>query len=131
MAIIITLVITASRNKEELVAKDYYSQELKYQDKIDAINNEAALVKSIDHEVKSDLIVLALPPNLLKNELSGEIVFYCPSDSKKDLKIKMEFDTAGKQFIPTKLLQKGVYGMKLSWDGNGKKYFKEHVITIK
>jgi len=130
IGIIITLVIIAGRNKEELVAKDYYSQELRYQEKIDAINNESALKESIDYEVGEKSIAFNLPGSLKLGNFSGEIFFYCPADSKKDAEFKMSFDHLGKQFISKTTLQKGIYKMKLSWIHEGKNYFKEHIITI-
>jgi hypothetical protein len=80
VGIIITLVTISSQNKEELVAKDYYAQELLYQNKLNAINNEKQLDKSITHEVTDASIILTSPFEKSK----GTIQFFCPSDSKND-----------------------------------------------
>ncbi len=130
VTIIITLITICSRNKEELVAMDYYAQELKYQDKIDATNNEFALKESIDHQVNEKQIVLSVPLNWLSKGLNGEIFFYCPANSKKDVGIKMQFDSTGKQFILKTRLLKGTYKMRLSWISEKKNYYKENIITV-
>lgn len=130
VAIILTLVVIAGRNKEELVAPDYYAQELKYQERIDAANNADALTETIEHNVDEKQITLQIPLTLVTKDFKGEISFFCPSDSKKDKQFIMNFDSDGKQLIPKKLLQKGVYKMRLSWSSSGKKYFKENTISI-
>lgn len=129
VGIIVTLVTISSRNKEELVAKDYYAQELRYQEKINAINNEKALPESISHMVNEEGITLSCPP-VMGKEVNGEISFYCPSNSKKDISFKMMFNEEGKQIISRNKLQSGIYKLKLSWNFSGKNYFKEEVITI-
>lgn len=131
MALILTLVFVSMNNKEELVAKDYYAQELKYQEKIDAINNTNLLRETLMHNVSDDNITLTMPTSLLTKDLSGEIYFFCPSNSTKDLKIKMAFDKNGNQIISKNKLQKGIYTMKLEWKSSGNNYFKEEVITIR
>ena len=128
VGIIVTLVTISSRNKEELVAKDYYAQELRYQDKINAINNEKSLPKSIEHEVDGSGVTLLFPAETGK-ELVGEINFYCPSDSKKDALFKMIVDAEGNQVISKDKLQRGVYKLRLTWSLSGKNYFREDVIS--
>jgi hypothetical protein len=91
VALILTLVFLSFGQKVELVSKDYYAQELKYQDKIDAINNTNALASSIDHKIEASTIVLNINPELNSSGLSGSINFFRPSDSSKDVKIKMNF----------------------------------------
>jgi nitrogen fixation protein FixH len=115
--------------KVELVSKDYYAQELKYQDKIDAINNTNALASSIDHKIEASTIVLNINPELNSSGLSGSINFFRPSDSSKDVKIKMNF-VNDQQVISKSQLEHGNYKMQLSWTNNGKNYYKEEVIYI-
>ena len=131
MALILTLVTLSMQNKEELVASDYNSQELNYQQKIDAINNSNALEQSITHSVNDISINLTLPTTIKPQSVNGDIYFYCPSNSKFDLKTKMNFDENGKQSINKNLLYPAVYKMILTWKANTKNYFKEEVISIK
>lgn len=129
VGIIVTLVTISSRNKEELVSKDYYAQELLYQDKINAINNEKALRESISHQVSESSVIFALPLEFI-GKINGDISFYCPADSKKDVSFKMLFGKEGQQIISKTELKKGIYKLRLSWNVSGKQYFKEDVITI-
>ena len=131
MGIILTLVTICMRQTVELESKDYYAQELKYQDRIDATNNANALAGSIEHEISNKQIILSIPVNQLSKDFSGEVYFFCPSDGLKDIKVKMQFDASGKQVINNTGLQKGAYKMKLSWKSNGKNFYKEEIISIK
>lgn len=129
VGMILTLVFMCYNQNVELVSKDYYAQELKFQDKIDAINNEKSLEKSISHVMNDKEIVLSIDPVLISSAFSGDIIFFRPSDSSKDVKMKMNF-VNNQQAINTSLLIHGAYKMQLSWVSNGKHYFKEEVIFI-
>ena len=131
MVLILTLVSICMKQTVELESKDYYAQELKYQDRIDATNNTNALSASIEHEVNGKQIILSIPTEQLSKDFMGEIYFFCPSDGTKDVKVNMQFDASGKQIYNGTGLQKGIYKMKLSWKSNGKNFYKEDVITIK
>ena len=130
VAIIVTLVTICMRQTVELESKDYYAQELKYQERIDATKNANALPNSIAHEVNGKQVILSIATELLTKDFSGEVYFFCPSDGLRDVKVKMQFDATGKQVLDVAAMQKGAYKMKLSWSSNGKAYYKEDVITL-
>jgi hypothetical protein len=119
VGLILTLVFMCFGQKVELVSKDYYAQELKFQDKIDAINNSLNAKK----------IVLTIDSSLLSNDFEGTINFFRPSDSSKDIKLKMDFKDL-EQIIDGNELIHGAYKMQLTWVSNKKNYFKEEVIFI-
>lgn len=129
VALILTLVFLSFGQKQDLVSKDYYAQELKYQDKLDAINNTNALANSIEHKVEGSSIILNINPELMNSTFSGNINFFRPSDASKDMNLKMNFAN-NQQIIDTKSLIRGTYKMQLSWKSNGKNFFKEEVIFI-
>ena len=56
--LIVSLVFISATNKSELVAADYYEQELKFQDRIDAVKNEQELAVTINYEVLDQFIAL-------------------------------------------------------------------------
>jgi hypothetical protein len=130
VSLILTLVIICSKQKVELESMDYYIQELKYQDKMAAIANENSLEKSIEHIVTPRAIHLTIPFELVSNDFKGEVHFFCPSNSEKDMKLPLTFDNQGKMEIPRGKIQPGIYKLKLSWTSQGKNYYKENVINI-
>jgi hypothetical protein len=119
------------RQTVELESKDYYAQELKYQDRIDATNNANALSNSIEHEINGKQVILTMPAEQLSKDFYGEIYFFCPADGLRDVKVKMQFDANGKQVVDVAAMQKGAYKMKLSWKSNGKNFYKEDIISLK
>lgn len=131
VALIVTLVVLCYGQKVELVSKDYYKQELQYQDKIDAINNANSLSHSIDHAVSGNVVTLNVSPEFDKSGFKGSVNFFRPSDSSKDFSVDLKFDNNGQQTIDGSKFEKGLYKMQLTWEAAGKKYFKEQVITIK
>lgn len=131
VALIVTLVVLCYGQKVELVSKDYYKQELQYQDRIDAINNANALSSSIEHTLDGSKVLLSVSPEFLNGGYKGSVNFFRPSDSSKDFKVDLKFDADGKQTIVSDKFEKGLYKMQLSWVAGGKNYFKEQVITIK
>jgi len=130
VALIVSMVVISSSSKSELVAKDYYAQELNYQQRINAINNEKALAESIMFENNSNDITLFYPAMEQEKDFSGELVFFRPSDSSKDLKLNLKFDQKGRLMIKKSDLSKGIYKVCISWHNNGKDYYKEEVINL-
>ncbi|MEO6304352.1 MAG: FixH family protein [Bacteroidia bacterium] len=130
VVLISSLVFISASNKSELVAKDYYSQELKYQDRIDAIENEKQLKISIEYTLEEEQIILMYPQTEIDKTFNGEILFFRPSDASKDLKINLNFDQDGKQVIKKSKLIKGIYKMCITWKNNNKMFYKEQIITM-
>lgn len=129
VGLILTLVFMCFQQKVELVSKDYYAQEIKFQDKINAINNEKNLTGSISHSVNGKEIVLTIDSALLNKGFEGTVIFFRPSDSSKDFQLKMNF-VDNEQIINANELIHGTYKLQLSWIVNHKNYFKEEVIFI-
>ncbi len=127
--LIVTLVVMCFNQKVELVANDYYAQEISFQKKINATNNEKDLHTSITHVLNDKSIVLTIDSALLSKDFNGTITFFRPSDSSKDVSMKMNFAN-NQQVIDNKQLTHGTYKLQLSWTSNQKSYFKEEVIFI-
>lgn len=130
VVLITSMVMISSSHKVDLVAKDYYEQELNYQQKIDAVNREKQLKETIDYRLTASGILLQAAPSGISGNFKGEVLLFRPSDSSLDLKQKLSFNSKGEQLIPKTALQKGVYKMCLSWENNSVTYYKERIITI-
>lgn len=129
VALILTLVFNCYSMDVDLVSKDYYAQELDFQQRINATNNEKSLNASISHTVNDKSVVLTIDSTLLSNDFKGTVTFFRPSDSKKDVSFAMNF-VNNQQIIDAKDLIHGAYKLQLSWTSNQKNYFKEEVIFI-
>jgi hypothetical protein len=131
VAMIVTLVVVSANQSIELESKDYYAQELKYQQKIDALNNTNNLTSSVSHVVNANDVLISFPKEQVANGIKGDILFFCQYDSKKDKRIEIAVNANGEQLIPFSLLSSGKYTMKISWNVLGKDFYKESPITIK
>ncbi len=112
----------------DLVAPNYYEQELKYQDKIDGINNLKAESKAIIITQGENSISF----NFLKEigVPKGHILFFKPDNAASDIETEIKTDNEGFQTIETKDLTKGTYLVKIDWKIGDKKFFKEERISI-
>jgi nitrogen fixation protein FixH len=131
--IIMGVMITISYNQEiNLVAKDYYKQEIEYETQIEKMRNTAAL------KAKPELVYnsgqktfgLIFPEELVPNFKQGEIHFFRPSDYKLDKKIRVMLNDQGEQFYDLSQFKTGVWLAKFSWESEDKAYYEEKKIVI-
>jgi hypothetical protein len=130
VVMILALVGLTMRQKVDLVSKDYYEQELRYQDKIDKINRTRELAEQLTWGVKSDAITLLFPSTLVDKHISGTIFFFNPSDASKDKNVVIQINSKGEQTIPTEILHKGHYKMQINWASGKEEFYNEGVIQI-
>jgi len=124
-----TLVYKCMQQNFELVSKDYYNDELRYQDKIDGMNN-ANKIGDVQLTDKGQQIAIQLPKEAQGLALTGQAWFYCATDSKKDRKIPLQVNDEGLMLIDKAKLAKAHYQVKLNWQTGADKYYIEHYITV-
>jgi|APLak6261661892_1056031.scaffolds.fasta_scaffold08701_2 hypothetical protein len=130
VALVIFMVSFSMSQKIELVSPDYYAKELKYQDKINEMNNANALSEPVTHTINTTGIEIQFPTLFTNKTVKGEIVFFCPSDANKDYKTPLTLNRSGSQTIAKSSLHSGMYKMQLSWTADNKNYFTEETIVI-
>ncbi|HQQ94083.1 MAG TPA: FixH family protein [Bacteroidia bacterium] len=128
--LIVTLVVLASRQTIDLEYKDYYSRELRFQDKINASENEASLKESITYELLDTELRIKAPSGLSPDSVKGELHFFRPSDANLDRTIPIHFDANGIQHLNRSVFHKGVYKLRISWTMNALPYYKEIVLNL-
>lgn len=127
--IIGTMVYKAINTRVELVSKDYYKDELRYQDRIDGRNN-AEQIGKVAVTQNAESVEIALPAEMKGLPVSGEVWFYCQTDDSKDHRIPLQVDESGRQLILKKELAKGSYELKLNWEASSKPYYTEQKLII-
>lgn len=130
VAMILTAVIISSGQRMDLESKDYYAQELAFQNKIDATFNALALKESITYSVNGANVILTVPKQILEDGIEGKIIFNRPSDATLDRSFALSFDNAGTQLISGGELKRGAYKIQISWKSKGKEFFKESIVNI-
>jgi hypothetical protein len=125
---IATLVTVCVRQDVSLVSKDYYKEELGYQEQIHRLNNTASLAaKPVIKVVNQTLQVKFNQSEKIEN---GELKLFCPSNTKMDRIFTVTTSNETTRTFDINSLQKGMYRAKLFWKMNGKEFYQEEVIYI-
>ena len=133
MLFIIVLVIGCMRQDFFLVAKDYYRDEINYQQHIDKVNNTQSSQKTVnlENQVGAGYINLQFPPVAGRNKrVAGEITLFRPSDARKDIVIQVNLDSKNRQVINTGNLDKGLWKIKIDWSESGEPYYDDFILII-
>jgi hypothetical protein len=124
------LVYRSMHTNYELVEKEYYKTELKYQQVIDASGRTTLLSSPVSLKQTSAGILLQLPVEMKNRKIEGEIWFYCSYDSGRDKKLRIKPNDDASQLLPIGAFSPGTYIVKTSWVANGNNYYSENTLTI-
>ena len=113
-----------------LVEEDYYGKELVYEAHIQKVKNTETLSEKISINTYKRHLTLMLPGSIAKNDVTGTIHFYRPSNYELDLIIPLEPDTNGIQMINLENLVSGKYIIKLDWMSDSTDYYQEETIIL-
>lgn len=116
--------------KYELVSKDYYKDELRYQEKIDGKAN-AAKISAVNFLQSDTTFTVVMPTEQKGKNLTGELWFYCPINEGYDKRIVLLVDSFNQQIISKTQLHKTNYTLKFSWKQDSTNYYLEKEISIK
>ncbi len=130
--VIITLImVSISMSKEsDLVTDNYYEKEIKYQDHINTLNQTNALEGKVAILLSSEKVSIAFPAITNFKNLSGQILFYRPSNKRRDFNVPLRVDSTGMQCIETSKLEKGYWKVQVSWKMNNLDYYNEQAIIV-
>ena len=110
------LVYRASGTHFDLVSKEYYKDELRYQDKIDGFRN-AASMEAVQLRVDgAGILQIRFPEQMKGKPVQGSLWLYCKTDAGKDLHIPLAEDTTGMRVINVSGKASGKYLAKLHWE---------------
>jgi hypothetical protein len=126
----VALVVMSMRQKVDLVAKDYYKDELRYQEVLNATNLANGLSAAVKVTKEANAISIQLPQEMSSAAVKGNVFFYCPSDATKDQHIPLVVDSKGLQWVDLPKLKPGKYIIKISWEFDKKQYYAEQTLTI-
>jgi len=131
MVLLLTFVFLSARQTFHLVEKDYYPQALEYQGKIGKTNNAKALDDQVKIDNRDKFILLTFQSFFEPSEITGEVVFYRPSDKGSDIVYQIKPDITGRQFFDVSKMLKGKYVIKVDYKVNGIEYFQEETVFVK
>ncbi|WPP52090.1 FixH family protein [Catalinimonas niigatensis] len=126
---ILFMVFKSFQQNVDLVADDYYKQEIEYQQRIDKINNTNTLSQAVSFVQENQQLIVQFPEESKK--LEGEINLFRPSDARFDVSTQITLDEHQRQSIPTADIAKGYYKLKVDWKDGDKAYYHETSVFIR
>lgn len=128
-ALIGTLVYKSMNTKFDLVTKDYYKEELRYQEKLDGIKNSNA-ISDIVVDQDNAAITIQFPEEVKNLPIEGEAWFYCKTNADKDKKLPIKLNSEGKFVIEKSNLSKETYSLKITYKAGNTSYFTEKELSV-
>ncbi len=127
---ILTAVIYSFNVSSDLVAEDYYNQEIQYQINIDAQKNALPFAKEVTLTSDSDKINVTFPAAFDMNIEKGDISFYRPDNANLDKSFDINLDINNTQSIDKKSIASGFYKVTIQFISNGKTYLVNKDIWV-
>ena len=120
---ILSFVYRSFNENIDLVAEDYYAQEVVFQDRIDETQNAKIYADLISATKLETEVVLEFPKEFQENDFEGEVHFFRPSDKSLDLKFPLRLDDSAQVTFPSQLFKEGRYGVKIHWSMEGRNFY--------
>jgi hypothetical protein len=124
------LVFRCINQPAEMVNDNYYENELKYQDNINAKANGDMYLQSFAITKDGNKIRLNLPTELTNSFTKASINFYCVSDKSADIKMDLINSNDGIYYFDASAWKKSNYIAKVTIELGGKKYYHEMPIQL-
>jgi nitrogen fixation protein FixH len=132
MGYIVYFVIQAMNLDVDLVSKDYYAQEIAYQDQIDRVRRTQALGDvMVEYNESAETVLLQLPATYREKSLNGTITLFRPSDDKLDKQLPMQLGRDQSQLLEVGDLEKGLWKIRVNFSDGEEAYYSEKTIQIK
>lgn len=123
---ILSLVYRTLHTEVDLVAEDYYAQEIAYQEVIDGKQNFQATGKKVSIVQTNDSLLITIPENT-QEPFKGKLLIFRPSDQKLD----REYTLNSGAFASSKgEYEIGQYVVKATWKEGDIDYYDEQPIFI-
>ncbi|MEO1625829.1 MAG: FixH family protein [Bacteroidota bacterium] len=130
VVLMVSMVIRASQNKPDLVTKNYYEKDIRYQEHYDKLRNQKELDQalSVEYLATEGVVEFQFPTDA--GTPSGNIHFFRPSNSFQDVHLPIRIDETNKMRVRSDRLPKGLWRVKVDWKAVGKEYFQEETILL-
>ena len=128
----IGFVIFSRYHKMDLVARDYYQQELQYQDHIDRKARADSLADAFhwEYNASAGSVTVQFPGRTAADSVGGTILFFRPSDAAQDQIVPIMLSDQGRQVIDVSHLSKGMWRLKVFWNAMQNEYYNEDILVI-
>lgn len=120
---ILALVTGCFKQNIDLVAEDYYAQEVAYQSRIHDIHNAEPFADQISVSAVGEMVTVTFPEGLATLVSNGSVNFFRPSDEKMDVMISLAKIENGSIQVPLDQFTKGRYEVQIQWMVQDQGYF--------
>jgi len=126
----IALIVIAVSNHTELVAADYYEQEIHFQGQMDRVSRAQRLpVKATAvYDDAQPAIKISLPRG--HASAKGDVFLYRPSTAGLDQRVELRLDSNGSQILDAAKLRPGLWKVKVLWTATGNDYAIEESVIV-
>ncbi len=129
--LIIFLVTKSFRVDVDLVAPDYYAQEVKYNGKMESIERNNNLSTPTMIYCDNEGIRVEFPSDFETSGITGSINIFRPSDKSLDFTIDIAPVEGNLQIIPPSDLAKGMYRVKVDYQYENESYYTEKQVVVR
>ncbi len=124
------LVYKCAMLKTDVINKDYYAEELVYQQQIERQQRTKDLATQPSWNLSGEDVVLTFPQLKEDQVINGKVEFFCPSDEAKDKSFTIAVNDNNTFTIPKSTLSPGRYTLKLFWAIGAVEYYSEGIVRI-
>ncbi len=130
ITVIASFVTWSLRQDMELVGKDYYDQEMRFQQRIDSTKRAQAFGGQVAIVHDAGRITVTLPAAHAAKHPVGIVRLYRPSDAKLDQEMKLAVDATGTQQLAVPGLRSGLWKARVSWTVGTEEFFRDETLII-
>ena len=127
---IIFRIILSLGIEDDVITKDYYHKELNYEKEIQKQKNTNQLAEKISIYQTGNFVIITFPKFFNYNTIKGNVQFYCPSKTSKDLLFKIEPDSNNVQKFSISNFSEKRYQIKIDWTSDSISYYQEFNINL-
>lgn len=126
------LVVLASANRMDLVAGDYYEQEVRYQGRLESLNRTHALGSRAGIKLESarQQLIITIPSEHEGRLTDGQIVLYRPSAAGMDRRMKLAVNSDGRQTVDVNTLPAGRWKVRVQWKVAAEEFLLEETVNL-
>lgn len=128
----ISLVVIASSARSELVSRDYYEQELRYQSRLDQLRRTQFWSNRISaaYDASGRRVKISVPKEHAAIGLTGSIELYRPSAANADATQALSPDREGIQWLDATPLSPGLWKVRLQWKVGTEDYYADRSLVV-
>lgn len=125
-----TLVYISVTNSSDLVAKDYYDQEMRFQGRLDQLRRTQPFEDRIGVDHSGGSVRLRLPKEHAAAGATGTVALYRPSAAGADRSYPLALDAEGRQALPATDLGTGLWKVRIQWKVGQEEYYSDRNLVL-